>query len=149
AAPAVTKVASVEAVNAKTIEVKFNNAIDEETLKNASDVDVITVVAGEGAANAGTITQELSEDGKTLTLKAQNIFKGEYTVKVPFEIVKDENGEFVSPTNSKVTVDDKTAPVVTSATTKIKDTKDGIKNITLTFDEEVASIDTVKINGTN
>lgn len=149
AAPAVTKVASVEAVNAKTIEVKFNNAIDEETLKNASDVDVITVVASEGARDAGTITQELSEDGKTLTLKAQNIFKGDYTVKVPFEIVKDENGEFVSPTNSKVTVDDKTAPVVTSATTKIKDTKDGIKNITLTFDEEVASIDTVKINGTN
>ena len=149
AAPAVTKVASVNAVNAKTIEVKFNNAIDKETLKNASEQDVITVVAGEKATNAGTITQELSEDGKTLTLKATNIFKGDYTVKVPFEIVKDENGEFVSPTNSKVTVDDKAAPVVTSATSTIKDTKDGIKAITLTFDEEVKTIDTVKINGTN
>lgn len=143
AAPAVTKVASVNAVNAKTIEVKFNNAIDAETIGG------ITVTAGEGALNAGTVTKELSEDGKTLTLKAENIFKGEYTVSVPFENVKDVNGEYVSPTNSKVSVDDKVAPVLTAATSTIKDSKDGVKTITLTFDEEVKSIDTVKINGSN
>lgn len=123
--------------------------MDAKTLVNASDADVITVVTGEGAAAAGTITQKLSEDGKTLTLTAANIFKGDYTVKVPFEIVKDVNGKFVSPVNAKVTVDDKSAPVLTAATSTIKDTKDGIKSLTLTFDEDVRSIDTVKINGVN
>lgn len=145
----VPKVESVSAINAKTIEVKFTKAVDAKTLVNASDVDVITVVTGEGAAAAGTITQKLSEDGKTLTLTAANIFKGDYTVKVPFEIVKDVNGKFVSPVNAKVTVDDKSAPVLTAATSTIKDTKDGLKAITLSFDEEVVSIDTVKINGLN
>ncbi|MFJ8235836.1 S-layer homology domain-containing protein [Ureibacillus sp. NPDC094379] len=140
-----TAVTAVNAINAKTIEVEFNNAIDEKT------IDGITLVAGKDALDAGTVTKELSEDGKTLTLKAaaSKIFKGEYTVKVPFETVKDVNGEFVSPTNSKVTVDDQTAPVLTAATTTIKDTKDGVKSITLTFDEEVDTIETVKINGAN
>ncbi|MBM7607368.1 hypothetical protein JOD29_000605 [Lysinibacillus composti] len=138
-----TAVTAVNAINAKTIEVEFNNAVDEET------IDAITVVKGEEALNAGTVSKELSEDGKKLTLKAQNIFKGEYTVKVPFETVKDVNGEFVSPTNSKVTVDDQTAPVLTAATSTVKDTENGIQKITLTFDEEVDSIETVKINGTN
>ncbi|MGE7664790.1 S-layer homology domain-containing protein [Ureibacillus composti] len=138
-----TAVTAVNAINAKTIEVEFNNAVDKET------INAITLVAGKDALNAGTVTKELSEDGKTLTLKAEKIFKGEYTVGVPFETVKDVNGEFVSPTNSKVTVDDQTAPVLTAATSTIKDTKDGVKSITLTFDEEVKSIDTVKINGTN
>lgn len=138
-----TAVTAVNAINAKTIEVEFNNAIDKET------INAITLVAGKDALDAGTVTKELSEDGKTLTLKAEKIFKGEYTVGVPFESVKDVNGEFVSPTNTKVTVDDQTAPVLTAATSTIKDTKDGVKSITLTFDEEVKSIDTVKINGTN
>ncbi|MFJ8266829.1 hypothetical protein [Peribacillus asahii] len=142
-------VKSVTAINAKTIEVEFSNAIDAKTLKNALGADVITVVTGEGASNAGTVTQELSEDGKTLTLKASNIFKGDYTVKVPFEIVKGLDGKFLSPVNAKVTVNDTAAPVLTAATSTIKDTKDGVKQITLTFDEEVKSIDTVKINGVN
>ncbi|MDN4492164.1 S-layer homology domain-containing protein [Ureibacillus aquaedulcis] len=143
AASTETSVVSVSAVNAKTIEVKFNNAVDADTLK------AISVVEGEGAADAGTISQELSEDGKTLTLTAEKIFKGDYTVKVPFEIVKDVEGNFVNPINAKVTANDKTAPVLTGATSKIKDTKDGLKEITLEFDEEVVSIDTVKINGVN
>jgi trimeric autotransporter adhesin len=146
AAPAVE---SVNAVNAKTIEVKFTKAVDAETLKNAASVDVITVVAGEGALDAGEVTQKLSEDGKTLTLKAADIFKGDYTVKVPFEVVKDVDGEFVSPVNAKVTVNDTAAPVLASASSTIKDTEDGIKNIALTFDEDVESIETVKIDGTN
>ena len=144
AAPAVE---SVTAVNGKTIEVKFTKALDEKTLKNAANNDVITVVASKGAQAAGVITQTLSADGKTLTLKAANFFKGEYTVKVPFEMVKDIEGKFVSAVNAKVTVNDTTAPALTSAATVIKDTKDKIQKVTLTFDEEVASVDTVKIDG--
>ncbi|MFE8696469.1 S-layer homology domain-containing protein [Cytobacillus sp. FJAT-53684] len=142
-------VESVTPVNGKTIEVKFTKAVDADTLKNALNADVIKVVASAGSKDAGTITQTLSADGKTLTLKAANFFKGEYTVQVPFEIVKDVDGKFVSPINSKVTVNDLKAPVLSTATTTIKDTKDGIKKVTLTFDEEVSSIELVKINGTN
>ena len=112
-------------------------------------VNAITLVAAEGAVNAGAITQELSEDGKTLTLTAEKHFKGEYTVKVPFEIVKDVDGEFVKPTNKKVTVDDKTAPVLTSAEVTVKDLKNPISSITLTFDEDLESIGNVKIAGVN
>ncbi|WP_078431847.1 hypothetical protein [Metabacillus halosaccharovorans] len=142
-------VKSVNAVNAKTIEVEFSAAIDAKTLTNAAKNDVITLVTGEGAANAGTVSQKLSEDGKTLTLSATNFFKGEYTVKVPFETVKGTNGKFLSPVNEKVTVADKTAPVVTEAKATVKDTKDKVTSITLTFDEDVKSIDNVKIAGAN
>lgn len=146
---AVPKVESVSAINAKTIKVTFSKELDKKSLKDAEDKDVINVVASEGATNAGTIAQELSEDGKTLTLSAANIFKGEYTVKVPFEIIKAVSGQFVSPVNQKVTADDKSAPMLTSAVASIKDTKDGLKKITLIFDEKVSSVDTVKINGVN
>jgi trimeric autotransporter adhesin len=134
---------SVTGVNAKTIEVKFTKAVDTKT------IDAITLEAGTGAANPGTVSKELSADGKTLTLKADDIFKGSYTVKVPFEAVKDTDGEFVKPVNAKVTVNDTAAPVLTTAAAAIKDTADGIKKVTLTFDEEVSSIETVKINGSN
>jgi trimeric autotransporter adhesin len=143
-------VESVEAVDGKTIEVTFNNPIDEDTLKDSSENDVISLVAGKDAKkDYGTVTQELSEDGMTLTLKASAFFKGDYTVKVPFEIVKDENGEYVAPVNAKVTVNDTAAPTLTSADATVKDTKEAVKSATLTFDEDVKSIDNVKVNGVN
>ncbi|MCZ8536636.1 S-layer homology domain-containing protein [Paenisporosarcina quisquiliarum] len=147
--PTVTSVVDVKAENAKTITVTFNNAIDAKTLQNSNKVDLITVVSGDKAANPGTITQSLSADGKTLTLDATTFFKGDYTVKVPYELIKDVNGKFVSPVNQKITVDDKSAPVLESATATVADTKNNIKKITLTFDENIESIDTVKIGGLN
>jgi trimeric autotransporter adhesin len=144
-----TEVASVKGVNAKTIEVNFTKAIDEDTLESAEGKALITLVAGKDAVSSGTVTQELSEDGKTLTFTTSDIFKGDYTVKVPFEAVKDVDGEFVKPVNASVNVNDTAAPVLKTATAKIKDTKDGIQNITLTFDEDVKSIETVKIGATN
>ncbi|MED2975038.1 hypothetical protein P4361_22780 [Fictibacillus sp. B-59209] len=145
---AVPKVESVSAINAKTITVTFSKALDAKTLK-ANNADVITIAAGEGALDAGTITQEISADGKTLTLKAQKFFKGEYTVKVPFEIVKAVSGQFVSPVNQKVTVSDTTAPVLSSAKAIVKATTEKIQTITLAFDEDVKTIDTVKIGNQN
>lgn len=137
------------AINGKTLEVKFSAPVDAKTLKAADKSDVITVVAGEGANNAGAVTQELSADGKTLTLTATNYFKGDYTVKVPFEIVKGTNGKYVSPVNQKVSVDDKVAPVLTSAKATVKSTTDKVASVTLTFDETVSSIEVVKIAGVN
>ncbi|PWW31395.1 S-layer family protein [Cytobacillus oceanisediminis] len=146
---AAAEVESVTGVNAKTIEVKFTKAIDADTLKTAAGADVITLVAGKDAASGGTVSQKLSADGKTLTFKASNIFKGDYTVKVPFEAVKDVDGGFVKPVNASVNVNDTAAPLLSSASSTIKDTKDGIKKITLTFNEEVSAIETVKIGGSN
>lgn len=145
---AAVQVTSVTAINGKTIEVKFNTAIDAKTLKNV-EVDVITVVAGEGATDAGAVTQKLSEDGKTLTLTATNIFKGDYTVKVPFEIVKGTNGQFLAPVNAKVTVADTAAPVLSSVKSTVKSTSDKVSSVTLTFDETVKSIEVVKLGGVN
>lgn len=148
-APAVTSVKAITATDAKTITLTFSNPVNKDTLKDKAKNDVITVVAGDKATAPGAITQSLSEDGTTLTLTATNFFKGDYTVKVPFEIVKDTKGSFVTPVNQKVTVDDKAAPVLASAKATVKDTKDNIKTITLEFNEAVKSIDTVKVNGTN
>lgn len=140
---AAAEVDSVTGVNAKTIEVKFTKAID------ADDAELITLVAGKDARSGGNVSQALSADGKTLTFKASDFFKGDYTVKVPFEAVNDIDGGFVKPVNASVKVNDTAAPVLSSANATIKDTKDGIKKITLTFNEEVSSIETVKIAGSN
>lgn len=143
------QVESVNEINAKTIEMNFSSAINTDTLKDASKQNVITVIAGEGATNAGAITQTLSEDGKSLTLTAANYFKGDYTVKVPFEIVKGTNGKYLAPSNTKVTVNDNAAPVLSSATATVKTTDDKITSVTLTFNEDVKSVDVVKIGGQN
>ncbi|RLQ96820.1 S-layer homology domain-containing protein [Falsibacillus albus] len=141
--PEVVEVSSVDPVNAKTINVQFNQPLDEKT------IDAISVVKGTDAADAGTVTSKLSADGKTLTFKASTYFKGDYTVKVPFEAVKSTKGTFVAPINQKVTVNDMAAPMVSSADAKVKATTDAVKSLTLTFDEEVSSIDFVKINNVN
>lgn len=146
--PEVVEVTNVTAVNGKEITVEFNAAIDEESLKDASNNDVITVVAKEGATTPA-VTQTLSEDGKTLTLKADTYFKGDYTVKVPFEVVKDVKGNFVKPVNQEINVNDTTAPVVTAAKALVKSTDDDITSIELTFDEDIAAIGNVKIDGQN
>lgn len=143
-------VTGVSAINAKQIVVKFSAAVDAKTLKAADTSDVIKLVAGDKAENPGTVTQELSADGKTLTIKAgTGFFKGDYTVKVPFEIVKGVNGQFAAPVNQKVTVNDTTAPLVSSAKATVKASTEKIKTVTLTFDEDVTSIDNVKIDGVN
>ncbi|MGV8983118.1 cell wall-binding repeat-containing protein [Clostridium sp.] len=145
---AVLAVQSVNAIDAKTIEIAFNNAVDAKTLMVASK-DVIMVSAGTGALDAGTITQKLSEDGKTLTLTASKYFKGDYTVAVPFETVKGMDGQYLKPINKAITINDIAAPILSSVTATVKVTTDKIKLITMTFNENIKSIDSVKISGVN
>ncbi|CAM3848065.1 hypothetical protein GCM10009865_53040 [Aeromicrobium ponti] len=147
--PATPEVVGVSAIDGKTVQLTFSAAVDADTLVDADGNDVITVISGTDALAPGAITQELSADGKTLTLKAASYFKGDYTVKVPFEIVKGANGGFLKAVNYKLNVNDKAAPVLSSAKSTIKSTADGIKVVTLTFNEDVASIDNVKIAGLN
>ena len=118
-------------------------------MKAANNEDLIKVEAGEQAVNPVTVTQELSADGKVLTLSASNYFKGDYTVKVPFEMIKDVKGNFVKPVNEKVTVADVTAPVLESVKASVKSTTDKVTSLTLSFDEKVSSIEVVKIDGIN
>lgn len=148
-APLANEVVSVTAVNAKAIEVIFSSPVDAATLKNAANTDVIQVNTGTGAKAPGTVTQTLSADGKTLTLTAADFFKGDYTVAVPFETVKGTNGEYVKPVNKTINVNDTTAPVVTSATATVKDTKENVKLVTLQFNEEIAALEFIKISGKN
>ena len=148
-APTAAEVVSVNAINAKTIEVMFSTPVDAATLQNASKEDLIKVNTGKDATAPGTIAQTLSEDGKTLTLSATNFFKGDYTISVPFEIVKSTTGEFVKPVNKTVNVNDVSAPVVTSATSTVQDTKENVKLVTVEFDEDVQSLDFIKISNQN
>ncbi|MFJ7825450.1 S-layer homology domain-containing protein [Psychrobacillus sp. NPDC096623] len=148
-APLANEVVSVTAINAKTIEVIFSSPVDAATLKNAAKEDLIQVNAGTGAKAPGTVTQTLSKDGKTLTLTAADFFKGDYTISVPFETVKGTNGEYVKPVNKTINVNDTTAPVVTSATATVNDTKTNVKLVTLQFNEEIKSIEFIKIGDQN
>ncbi|SDM35446.1 S-layer homology domain-containing protein [Psychrobacillus sp. OK028] len=148
-APLATQVVSVTAVNAKTIEVIFSSPVDAATLQNSLKTDVIQVKTGSGAKSPGTVTQTLSEDGKTLTLTAGEFFKGDYTIAVPFETVKGTNGAYVKPVNQTVNVNDTTAPIVRSATATVKGTNENVKLVTLEFNEEIKSLEFIKVAGQN
>ncbi|RFU68325.1 S-layer homology domain-containing protein [Peribacillus saganii] len=149
ATPGVVEISSVEPTNAKTITVHFNEPLDPETLSTNDNLNLITLDRGEGAENPGQVSQQLSSDGKTLTFKAATFFKGDYTVRIPFETVKGTNGEYVSPANQIVTVNDVAGPDLVSADAMARATNETIKTVTLHFDEEVTSIDNVKINNAN
>ena len=142
------EVVAVTAADAKTLEITFSAAVDAKTLKNGN-ANVITVTGKTGAADQGAVTQTLSADGKTLTLTAEEFFQGDYTVAVPFEVVKGTNGEFVKPVNKDINVNDQAAPVLSSVTSTVKDAKDAVTQVTLTFNENVESIENVKIAGEN
>ncbi|RFU67113.1 hypothetical protein D0469_15960 [Peribacillus saganii] len=145
AAPEVVEISSVNPVNAKTITVQFSQALDAKAFSQSA----VSLVAGTGALNPGSVAQELSADGKTLTLKAADFFKGEYTLRVPFEGLKTVSGKYIKPVNQKFTVNDTAAPVVLSADTTVKAATEKITSLTLTFDEEVSAIENVKIDGNN
>ena len=148
-APLANEVVSVTAINAKSIEVAFSSPVDATTLQNAAKADVVQVKTATGAKAPGAVTQILSEDGKTLTLTAADFFKGDYTVAIPFETVKGTNGEYVKPVNKTVNVNDTIAPVVTSASATVKDAKENVKLVTLQFNEEIKSLEFIKISGQN
>lgn len=143
ATPAIPEVISVTSANAKEIKVTFNHSIDADTT-NAINVTTVT-----GGINPGQVAQLLSEDGKTLTFTATNFFKGGYKIAIPFESVKGTNGEYVKPVNNMINVNDTKSPVVTSATTTVKDSETNIKLVTLTFTENINSLEYIKIAGVN
>lgn len=123
AAPA-AKVASVTAINAKQIEIKFNKAIDKKTVvqddKTLVD-EVLSFNSLDGkAVDANNAKAELSSDGKVLTLTAKNgeIFEGRYDVKVVKGAIKSTDGKEVDKYEVTIKVEDKVGPTI-SGTEKV------------------------------
>lgn len=114
------EVKSVSAINATQVEVKFTQAVDEDTVINAGKVKAanITFTALPNAESVDLADvdskAELSEDGKTLTISTKPTakFEGRYDVKI--ENVKSKDGENFKKYEETITIAaDKTAPTVT------------------------------------
>ncbi|GAA0486947.1 S-layer homology domain-containing protein [Salinibacillus aidingensis] len=117
------KVESVSAINAKQIEVQFNQAVDGDTLFTDAASDDYSLLSSaisiEGDAEAESITfsnleGKLSEDEKTLTITnadGTEFFDGKYTVTVN-DTVKTTSGDSIAPFINNINVDDVTSPEV-------------------------------------
>ncbi|MCM3410008.1 hypothetical protein [Metabacillus litoralis] len=139
-APAVK---SVSAINGTKLEVKFNKAVDKNTVAVAD----FTVTPLEGQATLVGLTGSLSEDGKTFTIEtaAGQYFNKRYDVKLADKAVKSTDGKDVAEYTTTINVSDKTAPVITSAT--YTQAGSGKVDITVNFDEQLQSVGTVSVNG--
>jgi hypothetical protein len=116
-------VVSVSAINAAQLQVKFNKAVDKNTvvdtdgtLKNG--VLTVTKVSGTGTVTVNDSSlATLSEDGKTLTVTAatgafNNI---NFVVTTTEDTIKTTDGKYVPKYTSNVLVsNDTTAPIVTN-----------------------------------
>jgi trimeric autotransporter adhesin len=111
------KVSSVSAINGSQLVVKFNKAVlASDVISAGAPVNVIVTqetVDGVTATNPGTLTAELSEDGKSLTLTsaAGSEFKGTYTVEVVKNTIKTvQDGSFVAAFEGTAVAKDTTRP---------------------------------------
>ncbi|GEN83947.1 hypothetical protein SLU01_22590 [Sporosarcina luteola] len=148
AEPANLEVASVAGINATQVEVKFNLPVDKATLfangkSGAFANNVITFKALDGAAT-GVLSGELSSDGKTLTITAENVLSKRYDVVI--DGLKSYNGKNIVKFENMVTIaDDKTAPAI------VKTDRISASTFKVTFSEPLKSLGTVSYklaNGT-
>ena len=144
--PATPVVESVDAVGNgnTTIKVAFSEAIDATTLiaNGKLKANTLTVVDEDGVATPVT-GATLSPDKKTLTLTAAS-FEGEKFVKVAFEAIKSTDGDFVSPSSTKVVIDT-TAPTFTSAIGTYGSGETKATTLKLTFSEKVIRFKLLKL----
>lgn len=158
------KVESVSAINAKQVQVKFNNPVDKATAENVANYAVKpagqTAVALHGTlANAlstkGYATAKLAEDNKTLTITlgealtsqtptvGWNMAQGD-VFNLEYNLVTAAGATLVKG-NESVKFADKVAPTFESATASAKTTTN---TVTLKFSEPVDfGQATVSING--
>jgi len=103
-------VADVKAINAVQLEVKFSTAVDSASIFNTNGslkAGVITLTSLDNV-DAGTLTAELSENGRTLTVTSATKLEKRYDVKTDLVIAVDKK---VIPTNNTVvTVNDTVRP---------------------------------------
>ncbi len=120
------KVVSVAAPNAKQVVVKFNRAVDIDTLVESNVVidGVVKITkVGEQKDSAKDAKVVLSDDGTqaTLTLANNDFLKGQYTVVVS-DAVKTTAGEAIPAYTTLLPVADTTAPTVVSVSSVAKTT---------------------------
>ncbi|WP_379157197.1 hypothetical protein [Paenibacillus sp. sgz5001063] len=121
------KVVSVEAPNAKQLVVKFNRAVDADSLISdgvlLDDIVKVTPLSGALAVTPNGATTELNADGTaaTITFSSLQYLKGQYTVIVSDD-VKTTAGETVPAYTTLLTVADTTAPTLASVTSTAKAT---------------------------
>ncbi|KAB8137485.1 hypothetical protein F9U64_09180 [Gracilibacillus oryzae] len=138
------EVVEVSAINAKQVEVKFNKAVDVDSIIEDTEtgelVDgVVTIDAVGDAVDFTSLTGELSEDGKTLTLTAADTFDGRYSVTLVD--AEDTEGNEVADYAGFFTADDVVRPAVTDVTYTSTNTAK------ISFSEPVADIGSVTLNG--
>ncbi|ATA61489.1 SbsB [Geobacillus stearothermophilus] len=111
-APAVV---SVSAINAKELVVKFNKAINKDTVLDTKGNIVANVFFVNGVGVTGT--GSLSEDGKTLTItKSTGTWEGTYLFEVKKDTVKTTDGKSVEAFAEKISYEDTVAPTYTGIT---------------------------------
>lgn len=113
------KVSEVKELNAKQVAVTFNTEIDSDSIIANAETKalvpgVVHITAIEDAAAFGSVTGELSEDGKTLILTAANQFDGRYNMAVVG--AESANGDEVESYTGFFNVNDTVRPAVTGVT---------------------------------
>ncbi|MES0857694.1 S-layer protein [Geobacillus sp. G4] len=144
------KVESVTAVNAKTLEIKFNKAVDAATVidnKGTSDTSddvvkttAITLTAIDGQGTVSTVKASLSDDKKTLKLVADGaqFFTKRYVVDI--KNVKTLDGKDVPAYTTTIDTTDSVRPSVLSSSYA-----DNGLTLKVKFSEPLASVGTVKL----
>lgn len=145
------KVVSVNAINAKQVEVNFNTAIDADTVIDSTNGYVLKNISFDRTTTDSDpvdytkATGKLSEDGKklTITLDTGETFEGTYAITINSN-VKTKAGEKIKDYAGTFSIKDQVAPqiVKVSATTNTN----VATSVKITFSEPVSTA-VVKING--
>lgn len=147
---AAPKVVSVTNPNAKQLVIKFNRALDADTVVAADGTLVdgniaVTTLTDAQPVNINTATASLSDDKTELTLTpaGSEYFKGQYTVTVTTN-VKTGTGTALPAYTQLITVADVAAPTITSVTAVAKTTTN---RVVVKFNEPVVQSAIVYVNG--
>jgi trimeric autotransporter adhesin len=143
--PVVTpKVESVSAINGTKLEVKFNKAIDKNTIQ-ISDF-IINPLDGQ-TLTVANLVGTLSADGKTYTIETSNgeYFNKRYDVTLKNNVVKTQDGKDVPEYKTTIDVKDTVAPTIKEVT--YEQAGSGKVDVTVKFDEQLSSVGTVSVDG--
>lgn len=143
-------VVGVSAINAKQVEVKFSQAMDEDTLIGAGNliknVTFKETTTASDAVDSTKATGKLSADGKvlTITLDPTETFEGTYAITVSND-AKTKNNESIKDFSDTFSIKDEVAPQIVKVSAKTN--TNVATSATITFSEPVSAA-VVKINGT-
>lgn len=160
------KVESVSAINASTVEIKFNQAVtnapvagtagtlfDTSTkVLNNTNITITPVAGNTNTITAANLEAELSKDGKTLTVvttHATEKFEGTYNIQIKKDVIATKNDADVKlkEYNSQFTIKDRTAPTVAKVEYDVDTSNTGKYIAKVKFSEPLADEGKISING--